>query len=764
MQPINRKERAKRARMGAIFTGIGIFYISLHAGVVWDGTPESINQIMTHALTQPFDVQPIAPKTLGIGAMVAVIVMLMMYQNYLNRRKMRPNEESGSAGWNEDLKKYYRTFADTKQISIPKPKGKGILARMVKDFLTALEKALLGFTLKVDENTGGEHAWDVKEVKLDDGKVVADAAHHGTKNMIFTNDVVMSMNTRKTMRNNNVMVVGGSGTGKSRFMIKPNMLQANCSYVVADPSGELLASMGTFLKEKGYALKVFNLTEMQYSNSYNPFNYVRDEKGVLSMINALIQNTTPKGATKGDPFWEKSETALLQAICFYLIAECNPEDQNFTSVMKLLRCAEAAEGKEDEDSVLDILFKELEKNHPDHIGCRSYAIFKSAGGGKTAQSILISCQTRLQVFNLQEIHRLTGTDNIDLKSVGDRPTALFCITPVGDSTYNFLVALLYTQLFETLYFHAETECDRIYHRGPRLPVHVRFMLDEFANIGTIPDFNEKLSTMRKYEISCTIVIQALSQLQAMYKDDWEVLMGNCDSTLFLGGSDKTTLEYFSNKLGKETIRIENTSRTFGKQGSSSASMNTTARELMQPDELGRMDNKNCIIFIRGEKPFFSKKYKYERHPNYKYTEDADKKRKFDVRDVVQTAELEETKAEKGNRRRQELRERGERTNVREVRLENAKKRHLQERRQQEKAKELLLEKEAPMKMDVGSMQEAIEKNRLSVREDVLEEAFINRYSLDEDIPYVSEEFDLGDGVDESGFLAEETENEKEVTS
>ena len=370
---------------------------------------------------------------------------------------------------------------------------------------------------------------------------------------------------------------------------------------------------------------------MEHSNCYNPFHYIRNEQGVLTMINALIQNTTPKDSHKGDPFWEKAETALLQACCFYLQSECNMEDRNFSNVMKLLRCCRADEGHEDEDSTLDIMMNDLKEKNPEHIAVLSYAVFKSAGGGKTAQSILISCQTRLQTFNLTAIKNLTNTDNIDLGSLGDKKVALFCTTSVNDSAFNYLISLMYTQLFETLYFHAETACP-----GMRLPVHVRFLLDEFANIGTIPEFSQKLATMRKYEISCTIIIQALSQLKAMYKDDWEVLVGNCDTSIFLGGSDATTLEYISKKMGKQTIRSINNSRSYGRQGSYSLSYNKTGRELMTPDELAVMDNENCIISVRGLYSFFSRKYMLEKHPNYHLTGDSDKSLKFDVKKVLHT--------------------------------------------------------------------------------------------------------------------------------
>lgn len=447
----------------------------------------------------------------------------------------------------------------------------------------------------------------------------------GNKNMILSQDICLSMDTRKTLRNNNILIVGGSGSGKTRFEVKPNLLQANCSYVITDPSGEILQTQGNFLRSQGYEIKVFNLNQMQYSNCYNPFAYIRDDQGVLTMINALIKNTTAKGSTSSDPFWEKSEQALLQAICFYLYKECCPEDRNFANVMKLLRCADVKEDQEGYESTLDIMFQQVEQRDPEHIAVRFYKIFKQAAG-KTAKSILITCSTRLQVFNMQKIAKLTNVDTLDMKTIGDKKTALFCITPVGDQSYNFLVALLYTQLFQTLYFHAETECP-----GLRLPVHVRFMLDEFANIGTIPDFEEKLATMRKYEISCTIIIQNMAQLKTMYKDSWESITGNCDTFIFLGGQEQATLEYVSKMLGKETIVTQTDSRNFGgRSGGGSRSKQIIGRELMTPTEIGQMDTMECIIQIRGLRPFFGKKYDYPKHPNYHLTGDAKEGLKFDV--------------------------------------------------------------------------------------------------------------------------------------
>lgn len=534
---------------------------------------DRIDEGLLRVFKHPFDIFPINWKVMGVFLYLGLLALGLLYVEYARRKQMRPGVDNGSSTWNEDLKGYNKQFTEP----YDKPYA----------------------------NKSGEN----------------------NKNIILTQDVFLGMDGRKTMRNLNVLVAGGSGSGKSRFVVKPNILQANCNYVITDPKGELLESTGSFLEKQGYKIKVFNLSQMEHSCSYNPFHYIRDEAGVLTMLNALIQNTTPPDAHKGDPFWENAEKALLGAICFYLYYECKEEDQNFSNVMKLLRCLEVREGQEDFDSTLDIMFKMLKEKDPENIAVRQYAVFKSAGGGKTAQSIMISCQTRLQVFNLKVIHNLTGTDNIDLLSVAKEKTALFCITPVQDKTFNFLVALLYTQLFETLYSYAETECD-----GRRLPHHVRFLLDEFANIGTIPEFEMKLATIRSYEMSCTIIIQNLAQLKTMYKDNYESIIGNCDTILFLGGQEQGTLDWISKKLGKETIRVRNSSRNLGGRGGggNSLSYNTTGRELMMPDEISRMDTSYCILFIRGLFPFYGKKYDYPKHPNYKYTGDAHKKLKYDV--------------------------------------------------------------------------------------------------------------------------------------
>lgn len=537
-----------------------------------------------HMEEHPFDIFPIDFSAIGTVTFWFAIGCVLLYVEYSRRKRLRTSGEHGTAAWYSDMKQYNRTYSA--------PKGEPY----------------------ADRSGGDPNDWEKRN-----------------KNIILNNDVFLSVNGRDTMRNLNVLVAGGSGSGKSRFVVKPNLLQANCSFVVTDPKGELLESTGDFLRRRGYKIKVFNLVEMDHSNSYNPFQYIRNEEGVLTMINALIQNTTPPGSTKGDPFWEKAETALLQALCFYLYYECNMEDRSFTNVMKLLRCLEVREGQEDYDSTLDIMFKTLKEKNPEHIAVRQYAVFKQAAG-KTAQSIMVSCSVRLTIFNMEVINRLTGHDDIRLETLGDEKTALFCITPVVDKTFNFLVAMLYTQLFETLYFHASTNC-----KGKRLPIHVRFLLDEFANIGTIPDFEQKLSTMRSFEISCTIIIQNLAQLKTMYKDSWESITGNCDTFIFLGGQEQTTLKYVSEKLGKETIVTQTDSRNFGsKGGGSSRSKQIIGRELMTATEIAEMDNSDCIVFVRGLKPFKGKKYDYPKHPNYQWTGDAKDEYLYDVKKEFKT--------------------------------------------------------------------------------------------------------------------------------
>jgi type IV secretion system protein VirD4 len=489
-----------------------------------------------------------------------------------------------------------------------------------------------------EKNPMGSAKWNTDWKKYN--KIYSDppnsADNNGPNNMILTQNIFLNMDSRATRRNNNVLVVGGSGAGKSRFMVKPNLLQANCNYVITDPAGELLESTGKFLENQGYEVKVFNLVEMNKSDRYNPFAYIRDDVGVLMMINCLIKNTNPAGQSGGDPFWEKSETALLQALVFYLIKYRPKHQQNFTSVMKLLRAAEVDENDANKKSKLDKIFDEVAVRDPNSIALKQYLTFKM-GAGKTLKSILISTSVRLTVFNMKQIENLTKEDSIDLGAMGEGKKALFVIIPAADSTYNFLVSMMYSQLFETLYFVAETKYD-----GKRLQRPVRFLLDEFANIGQIPEFTKKLATMRKYEISCTIILQNLAQIKTMYKDDWESIVGNCDSFLFLGGQEYSTLEYVSKELGKKTIETRSSGISEGKSKSSSKNRQKQGRELMTPDEIMRMDNTECILIIRGLYPFYDKKYEYTKHANYPLTGDADKSLRYiNMKDNSEKATKEE---------------------------------------------------------------------------------------------------------------------------
>jgi type IV secretion system protein VirD4 len=355
---------------------------------------------------------------------------------------------------------------------------------------------------------------------------------------------------------------------------------------------------------------------------------MRDDTGVMMLINCLIKNTNKEGQSGGDPFWEKSETALLQALIFYLIKYCPPSEQNFASIMKLLDEAEVNENNPNAKSSLDIRFEALEKIDPDSIALKQYKIFKR-GAGKTLKSILISVSVRLSHFNIPQVANLTSTDDLDLKTLGDEKQALFVIIPAADDTYNYLVSMMYYQLFETLYYHAENECE-----GKRLPYHVRFILDEFANIGQIPQFPQKLSTMRKYEISCTIILQSIAQIKAMYEKEYETLMGNCDSTIFLGSPEQSNLEYISKLLGDATIVVRNSSRNEGaKSGGSSLSYNRDQRNLMTTNELYNMDDQHCVILISGIRPFYDFKYPLEMHPNFKLSADGNKSLLFNYREA-----------------------------------------------------------------------------------------------------------------------------------
>ena len=436
-----------------------------------------------------------------------------------------------------------------------------------------------------------------------------------SQNVILTQHFQMSMNGKLHRRNLLQIVVGGSGSGKTRFLAKPNLMLANASFIVTDPKGEMLRAVGNLFLEEGYVLRVFDLIDPAKSDCYNPFCYIRKDADVFKLIDNFIKNTTPKGAKANDPFWEKSETALDAALMLYLLHEAPPEDQNMETILYMIENGGAKEEDDDYQSPLDLLFEALEEEQPDHIAVRQYHIFKQAAG-KTAKSILVSAAVRLASFTLPEIQRITASDDMELGKLGERKQAIFCIIPdSNDASLNFLVGMLYTQAFQELYYQA----DKV-HQGA-LPVPVRLMFDEFANVA-LPDGYARLqATMRSRNIMSTIILQNISQLKALFKDDWEGIIGNADSFIYLGGNEQSTHKYISELLGKETIDTRTSSQSKGRNGSFSQNFQQTGRELMTPDEVRRLDNKNAIVLIRGEKPVIDEKYDILKHPNIQCAED-----------------------------------------------------------------------------------------------------------------------------------------------
>ena len=435
------------------------------------------------------------------------------------------------------------------------------------------------------------------------------------KNVILTQHLQMSMNGKLHRRNLLQIIVGGSGSGKTRFLAKPNLMLANASFIVTDPKGEMLRAVGNLFLEEGYVLRVFDLIDPSKSDCYNPFCYIRKDADVFKLIDNFIKNTTPKGAKANDPFWEKSETALDAALMLYLLHEAPVEDQNMETILYMIENGGAKEEDDDYQSPLDLLFEALEEEQPDHIAVRQYHIFKQAAG-KTAKSILVSAAVRLASFTLPEIQRITASDDMELGKLGEQKQAIFCIIPdSNDASLNFLVGMLYTQAFQELYYQA----DKV-HQGA-LPVPVRLMFDEFANVA-LPDGYARLqATMRSRNIMSTIILQNISQLKALFKDDWEGIIGNADSFVYLGGNEQSTHKYISELLGKETIDTRTSSQSKGRNGSFSQNFQQTGRELMTPDEVRRLDNKNAIVLIRGEKPVIDEKYDILKHPNIHRTED-----------------------------------------------------------------------------------------------------------------------------------------------
>ncbi len=435
--------------------------------------------------------------------------------------------------------------------------------------------------------------------------------------ILLTNKARLGLDTYKHQRNLNVLVIGGSGSGKTRFYAKPNIMQCNTSFVITDPKSELLKSTGNLLKSKGYDIKVLNLIDFGASDGYNPFRYIRDEKDVLKLISNLMTNTNPKSAHTNDPFWEKAETALLQALMFYLIGEAPETEQNFGMVMIMLSFAGASEADESYESALDMLFSALEHENPEHLAVKQYKVYKQAAG-KTAKSILISLAVRLAAFNLKQIQDITTEDRMDIACLGQRKTALFAVIPDNDVCFNYLVGMLYTQVFTELYYQA----DHVY--DGRLPIPVHFILDEFANVALPESFDKCLSTMRSRNISASIIIQNLAQLKGLFKTSvnaWETVTGNCDTLLYLGGNEFSTHEYISKLLGKATIQTQTFGHTRGRNGSYSTNKQIAGRELLTPDEVRLVDNKDALLFIRGERPVCDRKYNLLKHRNIAQTTD-----------------------------------------------------------------------------------------------------------------------------------------------
>ena len=433
------------------------------------------------------------------------------------------------------------------------------------------------------------------------------------QNKLLTRNVRLGLDTHKHRRSLNVLVIGGSGAGKSRSYVKPNILEANTNYVITDPKMEVLTATGGYLKSQGYDIRVLNLVNLEQSDGYNPFHYLRDEKDALRLVNNLIQATTPKGSHSNDPFWEKAETALLQAIILMLFQEAPEYEQNFSMVMRVLEYAEVKEEDEEYVSPLDLLFQSIEREKPDSVAVRQYKVFKMAAG-KTSKSILVSTAVRLAPFNLPQIKAITDRDDMDLYTLGEQKCALYAVIPDNDQSFNFLVSLLYAQAFQALYYSA----DQIHHGA--LPCHVHFVLDEFAAM-PLPGFTRELATMRSRNISASTIIQNMAQIKELYKDSWETIPGNSDTILYLGGNEASTHKYISEALGKATIDTKTHGQTKGKSGSYSTNFQMSGRELLTPDEVRGLDNRYAILFIRGAKPVMDLKYELTQHPAIRHTID-----------------------------------------------------------------------------------------------------------------------------------------------
>lgn len=524
-------------------------------------------------------------------ALAAYALCIMLYRD--SQRKRRPGEEYGSAEWGnaKQIDSKYR-YHDKFTVEV-----KQTLHRIASFFALCAEF----ITGKLTE----EERQRRKEQKA--------LAVHVDQNIPLTMHTRIGLDVFRHQRNLNMMVIGGSGTGKSRSVSKPEILQANCSYIICDPKGELLRDCAEFLLHEGYDIKVFNLKEgeRRCGNMYNPFRYLRSEVDCVQLVTLLFRATTPKGSHSSDPFWERAEETLVTALVLFIYLECDPEDQNFATVMFLLRNAQASEEDEGKQNPVDTLFAEIAQEHPEHIANQYWEAYKLAAG-KTAKSILIMASSRLKHFMLDEIADMTMEDEMDLASLGEKKRAIFVCTPVNDTSFNYLVSMMYMQAFQQLYDRAEREY------GGRLPRHVRFIMDEFYNTPPPDRFDNVLSTCRSYNLSCAVILQDIGQLKTMFEKEWESLMAQCDEFLYLGGNDTATHKYVSERLGKETIFSKTTSQTRGTHGSSSQNDQKVGTELMTPDAISRMENQYSILFMRGERPVFDEKYVLQKHPNVQW--------------------------------------------------------------------------------------------------------------------------------------------------
>lgn len=440
-------------------------------------------------------------------------------------------------------------------------------------------------------------------------------ADQNGKNVILTKHVSIGLDGYKHQRNLNILVVGGSGSGKTRFFCKPGIMSVNCSYLIVDPKGEMLRSTGYLLKDEGYDIKVFDLIHPRQSDGYNPFTYIRDDPDVLKLMDNLVKNTTPPKGASNDPFWEKAEIALDSALMLYLLYEAPVEEQNFEMLMFMLECARVMEEDEQYQSPLDLLFQTLEERDPSHIAVREYKVYKQAAG-KTAKSILVTASVRLAAFIFPQYAAMMQTDEMDFASMGERKRAIFCVIPVNDGSMNYLVSMLLTQCFQQLYLRADER-----YNG-RLPMPVRVIQDEWANVAQPDSYPKVLATCRSYNIGINIIVQNIQSIKALYKDEWEGIIGNCDTLLFLGGGNEpTSLEFVSKLLGKETVHTRTRGQTKGRSGSSSVNFQQTGRDLMTPDEIRMLPADDALLFIRGEKPVRDKKYDIKKHPNVRRTAD-----------------------------------------------------------------------------------------------------------------------------------------------